>query len=505
MGLPMDTDRDILYGGGEREGRFLSLIFSSIQDGISVLDTEMRIVRVNPAMEKWYSHAMPLVGKKCYEAYHSRQHACEVCPVMRTLRTREAANDVVPRTGPGGKVTGWLDLFSFPVMDPDSGRMSGVIEYVRDITERRLAEERLEAAALRLAVVIDRVDEGITLSDEEGHLIIYNSKMGDITGYTMQEANAAEDFLSLICADPEEWRRARQRLVEVIGKGDLHDAEMVIRMKNRSARTLLVSTSIMHPREGRMFLSVYRDISAFKEMDKLKDEFVSMVSHELRTPLSIIKEGVNLVLDGIPGAINSEQAKVLGSTKRNIDRLVRIINNLLDISKIEAGKLEMSRRTCDVSDVIRQAVSSFSARAGDRRLKLEAGMPDCPIVAEVDPDMIAQVVSNLIDNAIKFTDEGKVSVTLKRSESGIEISVEDTGIGIAKEDMGKLFGKFQQFSRSRDSGEKGTGLGLSIAKGMIEMHGGRMWAESKPGAGTIMKVAIPIKGIDGERGVSDGK
>lgn len=127
-----------------RQGeRFLNSIFSSIQDGISILDCSMNIVRVNPTMERWYSHSMPLVGKKCFQAYHSRQDFCQVCPSRQTRDTGESCHEVVPKRGAKGEIVGWLDLYSFPLRDIDSGQMKGIIEYVRDITEQKQAEERL--------------------------------------------------------------------------------------------------------------------------------------------------------------------------------------------------------------------------------------------------------------------------------------------------------------------------------------------------------------------------
>lgn len=120
--------------------------FASIQDGVSLLDTNLNIIRVNPAMEKWYSHALPLIGKKCYQAYHGRQEVCHPCPSLRTLKTREPASEIVPKTGPGGKVVGWLDLFAFPLIDHRTGKLKGVIEYVRDITEQKKAQDALLAS-----------------------------------------------------------------------------------------------------------------------------------------------------------------------------------------------------------------------------------------------------------------------------------------------------------------------------------------------------------------------
>lgn len=141
----------------QERGRLLASIFESIQDGISILDLDYRIIRVNPAIEKWYAHAMPLIGKKCFEAYHLRDQVCAVCPTRQTLETGQAAYEVVTKVGTGGEVTGWLDLYSFPLIDQRTGQMRGVIEYVRDITERKKAEDRLQASLREKEVLLREI------------------------------------------------------------------------------------------------------------------------------------------------------------------------------------------------------------------------------------------------------------------------------------------------------------------------------------------------------------
>lgn len=225
--------------------------------------------------------------------------------------------------------------------------------------------------------------------------------------------------------------------------------------------------------------------------EELKDEFVSTVSHELRTPLAITKEGIALLLDGIPGDVNDKQRKVLTSARGNIDRLARIINDLLDISKIEAGKMQMNKASVDMAALVEGVVRNFEvlARQKGLRLDLDQKLTNQHVLA--DPDRIVQVLTNLISNALKFTAQGGVRVsTLARGEQ-VACIVEDSGVGLTKEEVTHVFDKFTQFGRTHGAGEKGTGLGLSIAKQIVELHRGRIWAESTTGQGSRFSFLLP--------------
>jgi len=240
---------------------------------------------------------------------------------------------------------------------------------------------------------------------------------------------------------------------------------------------------------------LYKELEArnkrLRELDKLKSDFISTVSHELRTPLSIVKEGINLVMDEIPGEINEKQKKVLTASKDNIDRLTRIINNLLDISKIESGKIELNKKEFNVAGVITRTINLFKSKAREKGLELKAEYALKKINLYADTDKINQIFINLVDNAIKFTDKGVIEIFVREKKDEIECVVSDTGIGISKSDLPRVFSKFQQFGRVPGAGEKGTGLGLSIAKGLVEMHKGEIWAESELGKGTKFIFTIP--------------
>ena len=231
-----------------------------------------------------------------------------------------------------------------------------------------------------------------------------------------------------------------------------------------------------------------------KELDKLKTEFINTVNHELRTPLTSIKEGINLVLDGSSGPINQDQASFLRIARNNIDRLNRLINDLLDISKIEAGKMELDPTRFHLPLLVEEGASLHRLKAKEKGIHLSSStIPDL-LPVEVDRDRILQVLSNLIDNAIKFTPEGgEVRVTTRPWDGKFAcLCVEDSGIGIRKEDLNKLFGKFQQIGDEKERKTGGTGLGLAICKAIVEAHGGKIWVESEVGKGSRFYFTVPV-------------
>lgn len=231
---------------------------------------------------------------------------------------------------------------------------------------------------------------------------------------------------------------------------------------------------------------------ALQRLDQLKSDFVSTVSHELRTPIAITTEGLSLVIEGVAGPITEKQASLLTTSKENIDRLTKIINDLLDISKIEAGRLELRRGMHEINDVLNRLIDSYQRVVAKKKINLTLDLPDEAILLYVDKDKIIQTITNLLNNATKFTSEGgQIGVSVFKKESDVVIAVRDTGRGIASEDMGKLFNKFQQFGRTAGPGIKGTGLGLSITKALVELHGGKITAESTVGVGTTFFITLP--------------
>jgi signal transduction histidine kinase len=244
----------------------------------------------------------------------------------------------------------------------------------------------------------------------------------------------------------------------------------------------------------------------FAELDLLKNEFLSTVSHELRTPIAVMMEGVTLCMDKRVGSLNAVQQKLLHDTLAGIERLNRLVNDLLDLSKIEAGKMKLRKSVFDFNESARSAVQAQRSRAEKQGTALVLNVPEKPEWLFADRDKVRQILDNLLNNALQYTPQGgSVRLDVEKGPGELRCRITDTGIGIGTEDVKKLFSKFEQFGRVDGPGYKGTGLGLSICKGLVEKHGGRIWVDSEAGKGsaflfTLKKEPFPnVLVVDDEK------
>jgi len=359
--------------------------FDSIADMISIHDKKYKITRVNKALaDAFKKEPKELIGKTCYELFHGIKQPCPNCPHMQSLKTKKPATLELfePRLGIH------LGVSTSPIFD-EKDEVTSSVHIAKDITERKLAEEKLEEANEKLT-----------------------------------------------------------------------------------------------------------------EYNRLKDEFVSTASHELRTPLSIIQSAIRLILDEIPGKIVEEQRDVLDTAMENVKRLGRIVNSLLNISRIESGKLDLQKTVVNICGLIKETVSEYKTLAEEKGISLDYEIPQQGVDIYLDPDKIKEVLTNLISNGLKFTPEGGcVKVSCREQGGKVQICAQDSGVGIAKEDIPKLFEKFTQFGRKAGPGEKGTGLGLAIAKKLVEMHGGKIEVKSELGQGTTFTISLPLAPKDVTEGI----
>ncbi|WP_018132171.1 two-component system histidine kinase PnpS [Effusibacillus pohliae] len=246
---------------------------------------------------------------------------------------------------------------------------------------------------------------------------------------------------------------------------------------------------------------VLHDVSKWRRVEQMRTEFVANVSHELRTPITAVKGFAETLLDGAleDPELRRQFIKIIYEES---DRLSRLVNDLLELSKIESGHAVLQFERCDITDLVRTTVDKLVLQAKQHGLTLQAHLPEQPVFAEVARDRVSQVLINLIGNAISYTPEGgRIDVDLEEGREWITVRVRDTGIGIPKEDLPRLFERFYRVDKARARRSGGTGLGLAIVKHIVEAHGGTVHVESELGAGSTFSFALPKRQGDEEAGL----
>ncbi len=367
-----------------------------------------------------------------------------------------------------------------------------------DITERKQIEEILIEDEAKLLATIDNAPIGVAMVGFDNKFIKANRAFCAFAGYTEEELG--KRTLSEI-VHPEDLERTMKELTQLqAGEGAAEVAQT--RYLRNDGETIYgeARVNLIRDRNGKpiYFLAVVADITLRKQAEielkktaSLRSDFTSMVSHELRTPLAAMMASMEIILDGSCGKINPLQKDLLELSKRNADRLTRLINEVLDIQKLDAGMMKFNIRQVDVNAIAAETLRAMALTVRNG-VTLDSELDKALPPVECDPDKVAQVLANLVGNALKATDKGDVLVSTAREDGCIRISVEDTGTGISAEDMPRLFHKFEQLDRGDTRKPGGTGLGLAICKEFIEKQGGRIWAESEPGKGSVFHFTLPL-------------
>lgn len=513
------TDRKQVEDELKENARFLSNILSSIHDGISILDKDMNILMVNTTMKQWYAHAMPLVGKKCYAAYYGRSEPCKLCPSCQTIKTGNPAHEVMPRINAVGTVTGWLDLHSYPLIDVSTGEFAGVIEYVRDITEHKKADEALRESERKLRSIIGQSPDGIVLTDEQGVVIEWNLGAERITGIIKERAlgSALWDIQSEIAVpekkNPHRREQIKATITEILKTkrspfGNIPSEKEFIRTDG----TRGVMQTILYTIEtdkGYMLGSIIRDISDSKRLDKELQKIEKLES------LGILAGGIahdfNNIIAAILGNVSLSKMSVkpeekiykrLTDTEKACERAKDLTRQLLTFAKGGAPIKEAASIAEIISDT-----ASFALRGSNVQYQLH--IAENLWTAEVDAGQVSQVVQNLIINANQAMPDG--GIILIRAENVdidtqkaiplsegkyIMVSVRDQGVGIPKEYISKIFDPF--FSTK----QRGSGLGLASCYSIIISHGGYIAVESEPGSGSTFTFYLPASEKKIERDAS---
>lgn len=378
--------------------------------------------------------------------------------------------------------------------------------WFRNVTAQRQAE----AGQRRLVATLEATTDFVAIGSVEGLAVYLNRALRRMTGVA-DGADVTRLAMESFYAERVRETMRRDAMPAAMRDGTWQGESVLLATDGREIPVSQVIITHASPRGGAWFVStIMRDISDWKRLDRMKTEFVSTVSHELRTPLTSIRGSLGLLEAGIAGPLPAEAHELVRIARSNAERLIRLVNDMLDLDKIEAGRLELKTGQLTPADLVATAIEGMQALAAEHEVRFDARV-SADYTFTGDRDRLLQVLTNLLSNAVKFSSAGSVvTVAAELSPPGqagdrapglhraVRFTVQNPGPGIAAHDRARLFTRFQQLDASDGRSRGGTGLGLAICKAIVEEHGGCIGVESKPGAGATFWFELPMASNSGD-------
>jgi PAS domain S-box-containing protein len=472
------------------------LTFDAVSDCIMVLDKEHRILRMNRAMaETLKIERNQAIGKLCYEVMHRRTVPREACPHARMLlNSCECQSEVVE-----DRLGGVFDVRVSPIRT-NSGGIIGSVHTLRNISERKQMEEKLRRANELQQQLLATAATAIFTVNSDKTITGVNDEFCRITGFK------AEDVTGKHCHQLFGDECATGCVLHSPGPtNNVVRNQCSLRAKDGHILTVLRNAAVMVDDRGvtvggiESFIDVTDLIQArmvAEKASRAKTDFLTNMSHELRTPLNVIIGFSELLLDRSPGELNYEQSLYLQDVLDSGRHLLDIINGILDLAKVEAGKMELELSELEVARLIGHSLMMVREKAMKHGLSLYVDIDKDVQDMEIQADEVKlkQIMYNLLSNAAKFTpDGGAISVSVRKEGDQIRVSVSDTGVGLRADDHERIFEMFAQVDSSYTRREPGSGLGLALTRNLVHLHGGRIWVESEGECrGSAFHFTIPI-------------
>jgi len=356
----------------------------------------------------------------------------------------------------------------------------------------RAASLAEEAEALR--AVLDATPEALLVADSDNRIAFVNRRLTELFGLPRESLHGKglEELAEIMAEGLEDAEAVRVRWKALARQRDFVQVNEFIYRGNKRLH-LQETTAPVWRSDGSLLgrLLIFRDITREKEIDRMKTEFISIASHELRTPMTSIKGSLDLLLGGFAGEVVGETRELLEIAQSGCERLIRLINDILDLSKIEAGRMQLRLQPMSLFDSVQRSARTIKAYADGFQVKVEIDAPARLPPVWGDRDRIDQIVTNLLGNAVKFSPPGgTVHVELREGPGVVECAVIDRGPGIPSDQLPRIFGKFQQIEGAPK--KAGTGLGLAIAHALVQEHKGKIWVDSRVGEGSRFVFQIPL-------------
>jgi PAS domain S-box-containing protein len=385
---------------------------------------------------------------------------------------------------------------------------------IRELTAQKQSEEALKDTEERFNILFEYAPDAYFLLDLKGQILDANFKAEEISGYQKEEL-VGKNILTVGLLPRDQASLGATMLAKSVMNRATGPDEMALLRKDGERIDIEISTYPVKIQGRIVVLGMAHDITPRKRAEqdlrtardsaemanRSKSEFLANMSHELRTPLNHILGFAQLICDERLGALNDVQREYLGDVYQSGQHLLSLINDILDLSKVEAGRLQFEPANISIEELVENSVKMVREKATSHKIAINSRFHDIPDSIVADKRKLKQIMDNLLTNAVKFTDEGgTIDIDARMEDPGkkselpsIEVSVKDTGLGIAKNDLERIFTPFEQVDGSRSRRFQGTGLGLSLTRQLVELHGGSVWAESDgPGKGSCFRFRIPL-------------
>ena len=367
--------------------------------------------------------------------------------------------------------------------------IDGISRLLGDVIDLKQMEETLRTSEERFRTLVENANDGIYIRDAEGTIVYANEKFAGIHGYPLEEI-VGRQAASLLSTESGS-KALEQGAQEELQQGRAIRVEAACSRPSGERRDIEINAvPVRLEAGGEGVVGIVRDITDRKEQARRKAQFMADVAHGVRTPLTSIKGYADLLLMKKGGATASEQQRYLSVISSNVDRLVRLVGGLLDSERLESGLVPLDMQLIRLDEILRQEIMSIEVAARTKGLETYASI-EGDLWVEADPDRLAQLLSDLLSNALKYTEQGSISVKAVRHEDTIAVSVHDTGIGIAPEDLERIFTRFFRSEARTYQDVEGTGLGLFIARTIAERHRGKLDVESVQGSGSTFTLILP--------------
>ena len=356
---------------------------------------------------------------------------------------------------------------------------------LQEAQARNLYDLAMEKSRIR--TIINCMADGVLVTNRELEIVLHNPALMRLLGLS---TSLAEPMALKDCIADDDLEKGLRGILEATGE----DTVLISQELTKGNKCIHVLSASVPGLKGQVVgtVSVFQDVTTFKQLDAMKSDFVQMVSHELRSPLASIKQLLAVVLDGLAGELAQQQRDLLSRSQLKIQGLLELINDLLDVAKIESGYGFQQQVPLHLEEVLEQTVALMKTRAENQNVTLLLELPPALPLIQADPRSMEELFTNLISNAVNYSpDGGRVTVSAVSHGDYLSVFVTDTGVGIEPEEIPKIFDKFYRVKHPKTRQVIGTGLGLAIVKGIVDSHRGSIEVESKPGAGTTFRVLLP--------------